>query len=247
MEYFWETTGSIPKGQGFTLFSPTHIFWLCLFLVTATVLPYTYRRLGETGRQRMRLTVASLIFADELAKWVMLLATGLFTKNYLPFQLCTINIFIIAIHLVKPSKTLANFLYAICLPGALLAIICPSWTKLPLLNFMHIHSSSIHILLAVYPLMLLVGGEVAPRFREAWKFLLILLCLAVPAVITNLTLGTNYMFLAKPDAAILPIFETIFGNHLFGFPIILAVLWGAMFAPFEILLRRKNEKTVSAD
>lgn len=243
MEYFWETTGSIPKGHGFSHFSPTHLFWLALFLVAAIIVPYTYRKCSEKGRRNYRFVVAGMIFADELGKWIMLLATGLFTKNYLPFQLCTINIFIIAIHLIKPTKTLSNFLYAICLPGALLAIIAPSWTKLPLLNFMHIHSSSIHILLALYPLMLLAGGEVFPRFRDTWRFLLILICLAIPAVITNLTLGTNYMFLAKPDAAILPIFEKLLGNHLFGFPILLAVLWGVMFAPFEIIAKRRKKKT----
>ena len=242
MEYFWKTSGSIPEGHGFSLFSPTHLFWLFLFLISAIVVPCCYRKCGEVGRHRMRLTVAALIFADELGKWIMLLATGLFTENYLPFQLCTINIFVIAIHLVKPSKTLANFLYAICLPGALLAIVCPSWTKLPLLNCMHVHSFTIHILLALYPLMLLIGGEVMPRFRDAWKFLLILIALAVPAVISNLLLDTNYMFLAEPDAAILPIFEKVFGTHLVGFPMILTLLWGAMFSPFEILRRQEKKR-----
>ena len=242
MTYFWETSGSIPKGQGFPLFSPTHLFWITVFLIAANIVPYTYRKCSEKGRKIYRFTVAGLIFADEIAKWVMLLSTGLFTKNYLPFQLCTINIFIIAIHLAKPTKTLSNFLYAICLPGALLAIVAPSWTKLLLLNFMHLHSSTIHILLALYPLMLLAGGEVYPRFRDAWRFLSILVCLAIPAVITNLTLGTNYMFLAEPDNAILPIFEKAFGSHLVGFPILLTLLWGALFAPFEILAHKKAKK-----
>lgn len=254
MAYFWETSGSIPKGHGFSLFDGTHLFWLFLCLAAAVIVPYTYRKCSASGRRRYRRVMALLILADELGKWIMLFSTGLFTKNYLPFQLCTINIFIILIHMVLPKKVIADFLYAVCLPGALLAIVCPSWTKLPLLNFMHIHSSTIHILLFLYPLMLVAAGEVSPRFRDAWKYLLILLALAGPAVIANLTLGTNYMFLAEPDAAILPIFEKLFGNHLIGFPILLAVLWGCLFTPFEILRARrrsaedkkKNQKEDSA-
>lgn len=237
-EYFWESTGSIKKGVGFKHFDATHIFGLVLLVLTVTICSYFYRKCGETGRKRFRFTVACLIFADEIAKWIMLLSTGLWTMNYLPLHLCTINIFVIAVHIFKPYKVLDNFLYMICIPGALAALVFPSWTKLPLLNFMHMHSLTIHILLALYPIMLTVGGDIKPRARQIWKCLVMLVLMAIPAFAVNaLTAGTktptNYMFLAKAQAP-LTIFEDLFGSHLWGFPILIALILLVMYVPIEI-------------
>ncbi|MBR2988058.1 MAG: YwaF family protein [Clostridia bacterium] len=125
MAYFWETSGSIPKGHGFSLFDGTHLFWLFLCLAAAVIVPYTYRRCSASGRRRYRRVMALLILADELGKWIMLLSTGLFTKNYLPFQLCTINIFIILIHMVLPKKSLRIF----STPSVYPALCSPSFVR----------------------------------------------------------------------------------------------------------------------
>ena len=42
----------------------------------------------------------------------------------LPLHLCSINIIFIAIHAWKPGKMLDNFLYGICIPGAVAALLC---------------------------------------------------------------------------------------------------------------------------
>ena len=246
MEYFWETSGSIQKGVGFQHFDATHIFWILTFLLTVVICSFAYRRCGETGRRRFRYTVAGLIFLDEIAKWVMLLSTGLWTLNYLPLQLCTINIFVIAVHLWKKSDLLDNFLYMICIPGAMVAILFPSWTKLPILNFMHLHSNTIHILLALYPIMLTVGGDIKPRARQIPKSLVMLACMAIPAILVNtLTAGTdtptNYMFLAEAQAP-LTLFEDLLGHYLWGFPIIIAAVILVMYTPVEVYhgIRRRR-------
>lgn len=238
MEYFWWTDGTLvknkkPKTFGFTHFDATHIFWLVLFALTAVICSYFYRKCGEVGRKRFRFAVAGLIFLDEIAKWIMLFATNQWTVNYFPLHLCTINIFIIAVHLIKPFKSLDNFLYMICIPAAIAALLFPTWTRQPILNFMHIHSSTIHILLALYPIMLTVGGDIKPRARHIWKSLLLLAGLAVPAFIVNEICGTNYMFLAKATFP-LTIFEDLLGNYLWGFPILIALVLIVMYVPVEI-------------
>lgn len=237
-EYFWWTDGTfiknkMPKNFGFTPFDGTHIFWIVLAVVTFAVCSYFYRKCGETGRKRFRFTVAGLIVLDEIAKWVMLLATSQFTVNYLPLHLCTINIFLISFHVFKPFKAIDNFLYMICIPAAMAALIFPTWTRQPILNFMHIHSNTIHILLALYPIMLTVGGDIKPRARQIWKGILLLIGLAIPAYVVNHFFDTNYMFLAEAVPP-LTVFEDIFGNHIIGFPILLAAILIVMYVPIEI-------------
>ena len=243
MEYFFETSGSIKKGVGFSHYSLTHVGWLIAFLLITAVVCYCYKKCGERGRRRFRFTVAGLILLDEILKVVVLLAVGRYTKNYLPLQLCSINIFLIAIHVFKPSKTLDNFLYAICIPAALLALLFPTWTKLPFANFMHWHSFTVHILLALYPIMLTVAGEIRPRVKYMWRALLLLLCMAIPVYIFNLLADTNYMFLMSADKGNpLYLFEQMWGNHLLGIPVILVPLMVVLYLPWELASRRKKKE-----
>ena len=78
-----------------------------------------------------------------------------------------------------------------------------------------------------------MGGDIKPRARHIWKSLLLLAALAVPAIIVNNICGTNYMFLAKATFP-LTIFKDLLGNHLWGFPILIAAVLIVMYVPVEI-------------
>lgn len=232
MRYFFDTVDTIPEGMGFSNFSPEHLLELAVFLLIAVPVCLFYRRSCDATRQRMRRIMAVLLIADEIFKHVMLLIGGNWNPEYLPLHLCSINLFLATYYAWKPSKALAGFLYCICLPAALAAMLFPNWSVLPVLNFMRLHSASVHILLATYPLMLLCGGEVDRNPRQIPKCLLILVALAAVALVVNLLLDTNFMFLMEaPENSPLYFFETAWGNHLLGFPIIIAGVLLVMYLP----------------
>lgn len=246
-QYFFETKGTIPKDVGFQLFDGTHIFWLVLLVVLAVVGCLIYQRLGEKKRKIFRIVLASLIVADELYKIIGLTALGQYTAGYLPLHLCSINIFIIAIHAIKPFRILDNFLYTICIPASFAALLLPNWTQLPLLNFMHIHSATVHILLLLYPLILTVCGDLKPRFRDLPLSLALLVGIAIPVYGINVWLGKNFMFLMKPDGiAPLVFFEKLWGNHLLGYPVLIAAIVAVMYAPWLVMyfVAKKRKKRV---
>jgi hypothetical integral membrane protein (TIGR02206 family) len=185
--------------------------------------------------------VVGLIVLDEIVKTVVLIVIGRYTKNYLPLHLCTINIFLVSVHVFKPLKTLDNFLYAFCIPAAVMALAFPSWTKLPFANFMHWHSFTLHILLALYPLMLTVGGDIKPRVKHLAPALGLLALLAASAYAVNAWLGTNYMFLARaPKGKPLYWFDQNWPSHLLGIPVLLIPLLTALYLPWELLQRKKK-------
>lgn len=249
MKSYWlETTGSIVKGVGFSHFSPVHIGWLLAFVLFAAGVCLFYRKLDPKDRRIARRIMACAIVADEIFKMAVLFIGGHYTKNYLPLHLCSINIFLIAYHAWKPNHVLDNFLYAICIPGAMAALLFPGWTKLPLANFMHIHSFTIHILLAVYPMMLLAGGDMKPDRKTIPKCLGILACFAVAALIVNLILDTNYMYLMyAPKNNPLYFFQKQFGNHLVGFGVLIPLVLEGMYLPFSVKNRmRRHSQTHTA-
>ena len=163
----------------------------------------------------MRRLFATLLLADEAFKAACLLAGGNYRASYLRLHLCSINIFIIALHALRPCSLLDNFLYAICIPAALAALLFPTWVSLPAANFMHLHSFTVHILLAGYPIMLTAGGDIRPQARYLPGC--VALVLALPVYFVNVAFGTNFMFLMQADAGSpLLWFQQAFGGHLVG-------------------------------
>lgn len=241
MEYFWYTSDTIPKGLGFSHFDGFHLAWIAAGAVVIVLCSLLYRRLDKKGRGVMRTVLAALLVADELLKDIPMLVMGVFSVKYLPFELCSINLFLIALHARRPSRTLSVFLYTVCIPGALAAMLFPTWTKLPGLNFMCIHSFTVHILLMLYPIMLTAAGEVRPRLRDVPRSLAMLAGLACFALVLKLLWDTNFMFLMDVGKSNpLYIFEKAWGNHLLGFPVLIAAIVAAMYAPIE--LRHKLKK-----
>ena len=242
MEYFWYTSDNIPKGLGFSHFSGLHLVWLAAFVVITAAFCFIYRRFGQKGRSIWKKTVACLLVADELFKLIPMLILGTFRVAYLPFQLCSINIFLIVRHAWKPGKLLDNFLYTVCIPGAIAALLFPTWTKLPAANYMCIHSFTVHILLAMYPIVLTAAGEIKPELKELPKSLFLLVVLAGFAWILNLLWGTNFMFLMRAGKGNpLYWFGQNWGNHLLGFPVIIAAVIVVLYGPVELCRKLKKK------
>ena len=171
---------------------------------------------------------------------MVLILLGEFSWGYLPFHLCGINILLILFDTVKQTKTVRCFLYYFAIPGAALALLFPNWTKMPLWNFFHIHSFTIHILLVLYPLLLVTTGQVSTDLRSALKGVALLIAMAIPVYGLNLLWDTNFMFLMEPDSGNpLELFEKLLGSHLWGFPILLPIVVLVMYLPLRLLKKRK--------
>ena len=236
MKYLLDTTNTIPEGVGFPLFGATHLIWLGLIAVFIVGSCVVYRNLRSTQRERMRLLFAALLVADELFKYAILTIGDRWLPEYLPFHLCSVNIFLIAWHSLRPGKLTDNFLYTVCIPGALAALLFPNWAVLPFPNLMHIHSFTVHTLLMAYPIMLTAAGEIRPSARYVPKCLGLLAILCTPGIICNFIWDTNFMFLMYADPGNpLYIFEQLWGNHLYGLHILVGAVIVLMHAPRLIL------------
>ena len=241
MEHFWHTSDTIPKGLGFSHYDGLHLGWLAAGLIVIIVCCILYRRLNDNSRSRFRKTIALLLIADELFKLIPMLVQGIFSLEYLPFELCSINLFIISLHAWKPSKLLDNFLFTVCIPGAMAALLFPSWTKLPGLNYMSIHSFTVHILLVLYPVVLTAAGEIRPRLRDVPKSIVLLACLAGVALALNLLWDCNFMFLMSASKGNpLYLFEQAWGSQWYGFPVLITAIVIVLYTPIELYHKLKK-------
>lgn len=238
---FFVSSDNIPEGVGFQAYGLTHILWLLagfVLWITACIL---YRKLSSRKRKLVLQVLGAYIFLQEMVKNLVLVCLGEFSWGYLPFHLCGINILLIAFDTVKQTKTVRSFLYYFAIPGAALALLFPNWTKMPVWNFFHIHSFTIHILLVLYPLLLVTTNQAATDLKSAFRGVALLVAMAIPVYGLNLLWGTNFMFLMKPDSGNpLALFEKLLGSHLWGFPILLPVVILVMYLPILIFKKRKE-------
>lgn len=242
MQYFLDTVETIPDGLGFQHFDSLHIGWLIACVVVILLCCFWYRGMKEKGRSIWRKAVAILLLLDEVLKFSVLFIGGNFDWTYLPLHLCSINVFFIAWHAWKPTKLMDNFLYTVCIPGAIAALLFPTWTELPITSAMHIHSFTAHILLVMYPVVLTAAGDIRPDIKKLPLSLGFLVILAVVILGVNLLLDTNFMFLMYADAGNpLYWFNQNWGSHLLGFPVIIAAVLIVMYLPMELYqkLRKK--------
>ncbi len=243
MKYFWDTGFTIPAGKGFSLWGGGHLLWLAFWLLLCIVLGAAYRGWEEKKRQHCRRVLASLLILDELAKYAVTLGTGRFKPDFLPLHLCSINIFLIAADAFKPCPALREVLYAVCLPGAFFALLFPGWSYLPFANALCIHSFTAHILLFLYPLVLLVGGF-RPNFRRFLRLLPACLAVVACVYVLNFILDTNFMFLRYAgEGNPLTLFQSWLGTpgYLVGIPIICGLTWAFLYG-VPALLRKKRRK-----
>ena len=242
MQNFFFTAETAPAGIGFDLFSPLHLMWLAPLIVFAVFCGKIYKKAGEKKRKTLRLTFAALLLADEIFKHVMLIAADSWLPKYLSLHLCSINIFLIIYHAFRPNKTLGTFLYTVCIPAAVAAMLFPTWTCLPFLNFIHLHSFTVHILLAVYPMMLLSGGDIVRDIRKVPHCIGILLIMAAINFAVNLALDTNYMFLMRGDGTPYDILYNLVNGNRILYPLLVVALfliYISLFYYVVYVIRRK--------
>lgn len=242
---FFVTNDNLPEGVGFQTFGPTHLIWLLAGLLLCVAACLFYRKLSDHKRKIMLTVLGAYIFLQEMAKNLVLIALGEFSWGYLPFHLCGINILLITFDIIKQTKVVRSFLYYFAIPGAALALLFPNWTETPVWNFFHIHSFTIHILLVLYPLLLVTTNQVSTDLKSALRGTLLLVAMAIPVYGLNLLWDTNFMFLMHPDSGNpLEMFEKLLGSHLWGFPILLPVVVLVMYIPPRIFKNRKNASKV---
>lgn len=241
MSNFLYVVRSAPAGIGMGSYSAGHIFWLLLSLAALFFATRYYRRADGQGRRRMRRNIVIAMFADEALKWLVTIPTGQWNWAYLPLHLCSISIFVALLHYLTERPLTEEFLFAVSLPGAAMALLFPNWTNLPFFNIMPIHSFSIHILIVMYPCLLLAEGF-RPDIRHLPRLSVYLVAGAALAYLVNSILGTNLFFMnGANEGNPLSILEKYVGPwYRLGFIVLAFLLWTILYGAAYLIGGRKT-------
>ncbi len=231
--HFADTKETVPTGMGFSLFGAVHIAELLAAVLILAGGVCLYRRCSAAGRRRFRWAVAAALLADEAVKVVGLMLLGRWLVAYLPLHLCSLCLYAEVWHAFFPRRVIAEGIYALALPAAALALLMPVWTPLPVFNFMHLHSLTVHILILLYPLLLLADGFHPDARRLRWVAVVLAgVCVVIYPL--NRVLGTDFLFLGgavgTPLAALA---RAIGGWYVLLLPPIAAAIWAVLYLPWK--------------
>lgn len=245
-KYFFYHYSMLPTDSvGFVTYDKLHLTWLIsLFIIGYLVVIY-YKHLDSDAKILFRKIMATIMITLEISKDIILAFTGNFSVEYLPFHLCGIGLILAFIHAYNPKQLWAEIIYALCLPGALAALLFPNWTAYPLMNFMHIHSFLIHAMIVLYPILLLVGKEYHPDYYYYPKVLKFTIIIGIPLFVFNKVFSTNFLFVNWPsEGSPLVIFAKWFGNpgYLIPYVILLFTVLALMYSPFYLKERVLSKK-----
>ncbi len=205
MEYFWMQQDDIPDGMGYPLFGVAHLLSVAITLVAVAVAAGLFRRLDDRKQVRFLKVLPLVMVALEVFKDLFLVSIHRFGLGYLPLHVCSIGVFVFLFREYIPWKrakdVLGEIAFVLIMPASLAALIFADWTVYyPVLNFINIHSYIWHGALVLYPILILLRGEIAPSIRHIhWNVLF--LCIIVPPIyLFDKHFGCNYFFVNWPVA-----------------------------------------------
>lgn len=235
MENFFNLKIERADGLGFGLGSAAHGMFILLCVLTAALFCRIYLGSDAKKRRKIRLTLAVSGLGLELLRALLLFVNGEYNIGRLPLHLCGMAVYVILLHALRGGRITGQFLYALCMPGAAVAILFPDWSYYPALSFMTLSGFAIHTVIVAYVLMQITGKDILPDIRQAPLCLGLLLLIALPVYVFDRVTDTNYMFLNWPAENSPLEWFSFLGRpgYLLGYIPMLAAVWAILYFPFK--------------
>lgn len=231
MKDFFRFQTDYPVKSGFALFGYEHLIWLFMITIICFVSTKWYLKMNYDGKKKFSIVLGSLLPVMGIYRDVILMITGHFDKEFLPFHLCSMALWIGAIYVWTRTRFIGIVYILLCVPGAISALLFPDWSMYPFFNYMHIHAFVSHGSIVCLGMWLFFSGEVCPQWKDLWMPLVFGIIGVLMIYPINQHLGTNYWFVNSPSSGSpLILIENIFGEkwYLLGFVLFcfaIIVIW----------------------
>lgn len=154
------------------MFNPAHIAVLLSTLMLCILGSRLLRRLPQRGGNRLMIGLALFNIGLYLLKIALICRQPWFNVwEYLPLDLCGVNLFVCLLAALLQKRALYSFLYFIACPAAALALLLPNACFLncnlfePVTLIFYLQ----HSILAIFPLLLILAGRFRPQLSSVWR------------------------------------------------------------------------------
>ncbi|MCR4789328.1 MAG: YwaF family protein [Lachnospiraceae bacterium] len=209
MFFTYET--KLPADTGYQLFRTEHIviMTLCFLFICACI--HFYKKSSSRSGSRPDIIFGSFPLILIIARMIYVICCKEDLVYELPLHLCSLAGIVCFFHAMLSLKKdpswflrslkgfLGQVLFALCMPGAALAIIFPNGIVYPVFHFITFESYLFHTLIIIYVCFGLIDHRIVPSLHDAYMSILFLLVTVPFIYIFNVRFGTDYMFLLYPS------------------------------------------------
>lgn len=178
--------------------------WAALAVAAAVIFIIVGQRerLRQPSANRAaRRSLAALLAGSEAALQISYAIGGGWDVYSLPFELCSITLWLSAVLLLTGNRKLYEVSFFLGTLGATQALLTPNLSA-TFPEFGYFHFFIAHIAIVAANVYMTVVERLRPTFASVLRALAWLHVLAIPAALANLAFGTNFMYLArKPNTA----------------------------------------------
>ena len=199
MKYFWTHKDNIPDGKGYGQFTREHFILIILtaLLVAATTFFYQYS--DHSHRILILRVIGATLILIDIIKLFVLPFSNVKVTDYLPLEICSFGAYsIVCDSIWYDNSFFSILLITLFLPAALMAVVFPTTSSLPALNFYSIHQFLYHGLIIAYITARFLSGEMMLSYPEVWLSILKILVLVGFMYVFDTVFKKNYMFLKDP-------------------------------------------------
>ncbi|TFE28588.1 TIGR02206 family membrane protein [Cohnella luojiensis] len=188
--------------MAFEPFSLAHGLGIAMAAIFVLAIVVFRKRLtGKTANRNARYALVATLVSCELSLQAWYGLTDNWGLHSLPFQLCSIMMWLSAMLLLTRNRKLYEIAFFLGIMGAMQAILTPNLdVTYPQFRFFHFFIAHGAIIGASVFLTVIEGYR--PTAASVFRAIGWLHVLAIPAAIANILTGSNFMFLArKPNTA----------------------------------------------
>ena len=185
--------------------------------------------LDADERENMLKICALIVILLEYAKIIVLGLSRVEMARFVPLHLCSMAGLAVMVYALWPHMNWLGQLFAFAfVPAALTAVLFPSITMYPWLNFYNLHTFIFHGLIIAFFTWLLMSGEIAPNYAGLWLSFLFVMTFSVPIYFLNNAFHTNYMYIVNRTDV--PVLSTLWDKIVLkkGKPVFMALILAIM-------------------
>ena len=186
-------------GQPFRFFGAAHIGALLAILLLNLFL-LRYRNKDEAVRKKVRLTMAIVLWVNELSWHIWCVVFGVWSiQENLPLHACSILIWLAGFMLINKNYRIYEFVYFMGIAGALQALLTPNIGIYGFPHFRFFQTYISHGLLVTSAIYMTTVEGMRPTWKSMLRVMVIAnLFMGVVFVINGL-IGSNYLYVShKP-------------------------------------------------
>lgn len=197
MNKFWLHKDLVnDNNNGYGQFSKKHFLLLFISILLIFFYCVYYINADQAHKIISLRIIAATLMIIEVIKFTVMAITKVNVLNNLPLEICSFGAYFIVIDsILLNNHVVLQMLLTLFLPAAIMAILFPTSTALPAINFFTFHQFLYHDLIIAYVVARFINGDIIVRYAYVWPAILRLIMIAFVVYIIDCIFDKNFMFL----------------------------------------------------